>query len=53
MRDAVVLAVTPGPGHRVAAEGGIVQGRGTNADLAGPTQIHAIAGFQAAGEADK
>ena len=53
MRDAVVLAVPPGPCHRLAAEGGIVQGHGTNADPAGSTQIHAIAGFQAAGEADK
>ncbi len=53
MRDAVVLAVALSPGHRLAAEGRVVQGDGPKADPAGPAQVHAVAGLQPAGEGDK
>ena len=52
-RVAVVLAVALSPGHRLAAEGRVVQGDGPKADPAGPAQVHAVAGLQPAGEGDK
>ena len=53
MGDAVVPAVALCPGHRLAAEGGVVQGDGAKSHPAGPAQIHAVARFQSAGEGDK
>ncbi|MNR47840.1 hypothetical protein D3C85_1669920 [compost metagenome] len=47
-----MLAVALGPGHRLAAEGRVIQRDGTEPDPAGTAQIHAVAGFQPAGEGD-